>query len=214
MDIDEARVRIAEIRRSGGKVSPDELDELWAALPVVRPEEILGSWRGGEFDSGHRFEGTLEKIGWHGKRFDSLTSVAPLVCRAGDGSLYVNSEMAGGGASLWMVEFRGEVTATMVYDGKPVLDHFKRVDEETLLGVMNGKGVRDSGRFYYFILNRELSTHEVLTQVDLTRLESTQDKSTQDKSTQHQSTPHQSTQHQSTQHQPTPHQSTRRDGAV
>jgi hypothetical protein len=54
-----------------------------------------------------------------------------------------------------MVEFRGESTATMVYDGRPVLDHFKRVDEGTLLGVMNGKGVLDDGRHYYFVLERD-----------------------------------------------------------
>jgi len=38
-----------------------------------------------------------------------------------------------------MIEFRGETTATMVYDGQPVFDHFKRVDENTLMGIMNGK---------------------------------------------------------------------------
>ncbi len=63
-------------------------------------------------------------------------------------------EVAKGAASLWTVEFRGEPTATMVYDGQPVLDHFKWAGRDTLLGVMNGKGVRDHGRFYYFRLDR------------------------------------------------------------
>jgi len=54
-----------------------------------------------------------------------------------------------------MVEFRGESTATMVYDGQPVLDHFKRVGEDTLLGIMNGRGVRDQGHYYYFRLDRD-----------------------------------------------------------
>ncbi|MEV0896016.1 DUF4334 domain-containing protein [Actinoplanes sp. NPDC049802] len=155
MDAEAARLRLAEIRADDGKTSIDELDRLWATLPPVRPEEILGAWRGGEFASGHRFEGYLPKIRWHGKRFDSLTEVAPLVCRADDGGLFDDVERAGGGASLWPVEFRGETTATMVYDGRPVLDHFKRVDDGTLLGVMNGKGVLDEGRHYYFVLERE-----------------------------------------------------------
>ena len=34
-----------------------------------------------------------------------------------------------GEASLWLEEFRGEVTATMVYDGAPIHDHFKVIDE-------------------------------------------------------------------------------------
>lgn len=155
MDAATARSRIADIRANAGKTTIDELDALWAALPTVRPEEILGQWRGSEFVSGHRFEGYLPKIRWYGKRFTSLTEVAPLVCRDDDGNLFDDEERAKGGAGLWTVEFRGEATATMVYDGQPVLDHFKRVDDDTLLGVMNGKGVLDAGRHYYFVLERD-----------------------------------------------------------
>lgn len=150
MDADDARARLA----AGNKFTFDELDEIWAALPVARPGEILGAWRGSEFVTGHRFEGTLAAVDWHGKRFTSPTDVAPIVCRRADGSLYDNVELAKGGASLWTVEFRGESTATMVYDGQPVLDHFKWAGPDTLLGVMNGKGVRDQGRYYYFRLDR------------------------------------------------------------
>jgi hypothetical protein len=155
MDATTARTRLTEIRATGGKTTIDELDGLWAALPPARPDDILGSWRGSEFSSGHRFEGYLPKIRWHGKRFTSATDVAPLVCRDDDGELFDDAERAKGGASLWTVEFRGEPTATMVYDGQPVLDHFKWIDDRTLLGVMNGKGVLDDGRHYYFVLERE-----------------------------------------------------------
>jgi len=155
MNADEARTRIAAIREAGGKTTIDELDEVWAALPTVRPEQILGAWKGGEFVSGHAFEGKLQRARWHGKRFDSLTEVAPLVCRDDRGALFDNVEMAKGGASLWSIEFRGESTAAMVYDGQPVFDHFKQVDDATLLGVMNGKGVFDHGRHYYFVLERD-----------------------------------------------------------
>lgn len=53
-----------------------------------------------------------------------------------------------------MVEFRREATATMMYDGQPVLAHFKQVSDNTLLGVMNGKNALDEGRHFYFILER------------------------------------------------------------
>ncbi|MEU8243542.1 DUF4334 domain-containing protein [Actinoplanes missouriensis] len=150
------RDRFAEIRADGGKATPDELDQLWAALPAVRPEEILGSWQGSEFVSGHPFEGQLATIRWHGKTFTSLTDVTPIVCLDDEGNRYANQEWSRGGASLWTVEFRGEPTATMVYDRRPILDHFKRIDENTLLGVMNGKGVlSEDGRHYYFVLTRE-----------------------------------------------------------
>jgi len=44
----------------------------------------------------------------------------------------------------------------VVYDAMPVFDHFKRVDTDTLMGIMNGKlesafGVKD---LYYFWLER------------------------------------------------------------
>ncbi|MEV6344052.1 DUF4334 domain-containing protein [Actinoplanes sp. NPDC051851] len=154
MDAAEARARVTAIRESGGKATIDELDEIWAALPTVRPDAILGTWAGSEFVTGHSFEGSLARVGWYGKTFASLTDVTPIVCRADDGSLYANIELAKGGASLWSVEFRGETTATMVYDRRPILDHFKPAGEDTLLGVMNGRGVLDGGRHYYFLLDR------------------------------------------------------------
>lgn len=45
----------------------------------------------------------------------------------------------------------------MVYDGMAVFDHFKRVDDDTLMGVMNGKPpMVPAGRpLFYFGLERE-----------------------------------------------------------
>ncbi|GAA3949790.1 DUF4334 domain-containing protein [Gordonia caeni] len=134
---------------------PAELDAIWAALPVVTVDEILGDWRGGELPSGHPMDGQLEKVGWHGKWFRSWYDVAPMVCRDADGKLYSNTEIGKGEASLWPVGFRGEVTASMVYDGQPVIDHFKRVDENTLMGIMNGKTSLVRDRHFYFYLQRD-----------------------------------------------------------
>ncbi|MEW1658869.1 DUF4334 domain-containing protein [Streptomyces sp. NPDC093707] len=155
MNTEQARERITDIRTAGGKVSADELDVLWAALPPVRPEEILGDWRGSAFVTGHYGEGLLAAANWHGKRFHSTTDVQPLICRDADGTLFSNIEAGKGEASLWMAEFRGESTASMVYDGQPIVDHFKQIDDSTLLGVMNGKDVLDDGRYFYFLLERE-----------------------------------------------------------
>lgn len=154
MDLGEAQVRFRQLREAEGPVADADLDEVWAAIEVVRPEEILGAWKGDEFITGHRANNTLSKIGWYGKTFDSVLDAHPLVCRGEDGELFSNLEAAKGGASLWMVEFRGESTATMVYDGQPIFDHFKKVDDTTLMGIMNGKGVLDEGRHYYFLLER------------------------------------------------------------
>ncbi len=134
------------------------LDALWADLQVLDASEMLGAWRGGDFATGHPANALLTAIGWHGKRFDALLDGHPLICRGEDGELYSNTKYAGGGySSLWNVGFRGEVTATMVYDAMPVFDHFKKVDDTCVMGIMNGKleaafGTADP---YYFWLERE-----------------------------------------------------------
>ncbi|GAA4473022.1 DUF4334 domain-containing protein [Rhodococcus olei] len=136
-------------------VDPRELDRLWSQLPVVRIEELSGRWRGRGFRTGHRTGRLLERTRWYGKTFGSRFDVQPLICRGDDGELFSDVESGRGEAGLWMVEFRGEVTATMVYDGMPVFDHFKRVGADTLLGVMNGKGVLDDGEHFWFVLDRD-----------------------------------------------------------
>lgn len=98
---------------------------------------MLGEWKGGEFVTGHRMNGQLEKARWFGKTFNSVNSVTdvqPLVCLDDDGNRFSNVKMGKGEASLWMKEFRGQVTVTMVYDGQPVHDHFKKIDNNARWG--------------------------------------------------------------------------------
>ena len=145
------------LRAAAGPIDPDELDALWADLETVEASSILGAWRGFAFPTGHPIERVLAGSRWHGKRFVALDDAKPLICRAEDASLYSDTTAGRGEASLWNIEFRGEVTATMVYDGMPVFDHFKRVDDTTLMGVMNGKPgvVLANGRHFYFGLEHE-----------------------------------------------------------
>ena len=148
------RTRLDALR--AGSPTYEELEGLWADCTPARASEILGAWRGWDFPSlGHPVSGMLESSRWHGKRFDSVTEAHPLICRDESGELVSNTELGKGIASLWDVAFRGEVTASMVYDGQPVIDHFKLVDADTLLGVMNGKGVTFHDRHYFFVLERE-----------------------------------------------------------
>ncbi|WGX94748.1 DUF4334 domain-containing protein [Nocardioides sp. L-11A] len=152
------RTRFDDLR-AAEHATPADLDALWADLATVRVDEMLGPWRGGDFATGHVASTVLKKVRWHGKRFDSPLAAVPLVCRDENGELYSNLEAGGGGeASLWPVGFRGEVTATMVYDKMPVLDHFKKVDHHTVMGIMNGKlaGTFGIDALYYFWLERDV----------------------------------------------------------
>lgn len=153
----QAREIFAQLRTQTEGVDPAVLDEVWAALAPVRAEEVLGPWRGADFATGHRNHELLVKMNWYGKTFVDLLDAKPLICRDADGNLFSDDRTMNGEATLWNIEFRGEVTATMVYNAVPVFDHFKRVDANTLMGIMNGKPelVRDGGQLYYFLLERD-----------------------------------------------------------
>ncbi|GGL95452.1 hypothetical protein GCM10010129_44200 [Streptomyces fumigatiscleroticus] len=147
------RQRFHELREQDSPVDPAELDAIWAALDTVRIKEILGEWNGEVFDTGHRGALVTQAVGWRGKNFHSAQNVKPVVLHGLEGISRI--EAAPSDASLWMVEFRSEVTAAMVYDHVPVIDHFKKVDNDTLMGVMGGKDiVLDQGHHLYFSLKR------------------------------------------------------------
>jgi hypothetical protein len=153
-----ARRQFTEFKERGSAIPDAELDEFWATLAPASIEGMIGEWKGGEFVTGHKMNGKLEKAGWFGKTFKSAGDVQPLVCVDADGNKFSNVAMGKGEASLWREDFRGEVTATMVYDGQPVHDHFKKIDDNAVMGIMNGKDVLDFqggvGRYYYFYLER------------------------------------------------------------
>jgi len=56
-------------------------------------------------------------------------------------------------ARLRMTEYRGKSSATMVYDQLPINDVFRKVDDNTVFGVMDLKGMQQP---FFFILRREL----------------------------------------------------------
>jgi Domain of unknown function (DUF4334)/GXWXG protein len=58
-------------------------------------------------------------------------------------------------ARLRMVEYRGVVTATMCYDRQPINDHFRLVDDDTVVGAMDLRGMEQP---FLFVLQREHGT--------------------------------------------------------
>lgn len=148
-------------------------------LPAVRPDEILGAWRGRGLPTGHPLDGLLERLGWRGKRFGSEDRVDPLIfepgipldparlplgpalrwpglarsgpVRAGFGLLRGALRARGPAARLAAVEFRGCLSAAMIYDRQPIVDHFRRIDAARLLGLMQARGAAP----YFFVLTAE-----------------------------------------------------------
>jgi hypothetical protein len=152
MTVDSARRRFDEMK--GTELIPyDELEAFWATLEPVTIDFMIGEWTGGDLPTGHRGDGFLGSS-WYGTTFRSATDVDPVVCVDENGHKFSDVELMKGAASLWMEEFRGELTATMVYDGVPIHDHYKKVDDDAVIAITNGKGALDKGRHFYFYLER------------------------------------------------------------
>jgi hypothetical protein len=164
------------------KLTQQQTHELFDSLKAVSTDELRGLWRGQEVFTGHPLEGLLSTCGWYGKRFDDDEHVFPMVFARGNGttfcanparmplSVWLNSlpgplvrllfrcaypwvATRTSGARLCPIEFHGVVSACMVYDRRAVIDVFRRIDDDTLLGIMNLKG-DSSGKTFFFQLHR------------------------------------------------------------
>ncbi|MBA9003576.1 DUF4334 domain-containing protein [Thermomonospora cellulosilytica] len=144
-----AEQRLAKIVGSGQECSRDEVDPLFARLQPVTCDFMLGTWRGGLFNDHDALAGMLLGMNWYGKRFTGPDHVEPLLCRSADGSLYSYEKL--GLARLREVSFRGTVSAAMIYDQRPIIDHFRRVTDDLVVGAMDAKGQPD---ILYFHLTR------------------------------------------------------------
>ncbi|MDE0582409.1 DUF4334 domain-containing protein [Planococcus sp. A6] len=145
-----------------GADSAGEVCRLFDALEPVDPYEMFGTWKGRELPSGHPLDGWLEKSGWYGKAFHSTEHVDPLLFNTPFGKPFplhpfppalIANLLSGakGAARLRKMEWRGKTSAVMIYDQLPIQDHFRKVNEDVLLGMMDWKGMK---RPYFFLLAR------------------------------------------------------------
>ncbi|MEM1169458.1 MAG: DUF4334 domain-containing protein [Cyanobacteria bacterium P01_H01_bin.35] len=56
-------------------------------------------------------------------------------------------------ARIRMMEYRQKVSATMIYDNLPINDIFRKIDDNTVLGLMDFKGVSQP---FFFVLKRDI----------------------------------------------------------
>ncbi|MGV3664744.1 MAG: DUF4334 domain-containing protein [Leptospira bouyouniensis] len=55
-------------------------------------------------------------------------------------------------ARVRQIEFRGQITSAMIYDNLPIHDVFKKVNQNTLFGCMDFKGMKQP---FFFVLERD-----------------------------------------------------------
>ena len=83
-----AKERFYELRNQQGLINTEELDKVFNALDTVSCESILGKWKGGDFNTGHKGPLQLKEIKWDGKTFNSLKDAKPLICYNEKGELF------------------------------------------------------------------------------------------------------------------------------
>ena len=162
-------------------VTTEEALELFDSLDTVDLDFMLGRWKGSGFHTNHPMDGMLEALNWYGKEFVDADCVHPLLFSDGNNIFKVDPnplafewgmkvpviENEGmkpvysaatkllkteeSKARIRMMEHRGKVSATMIYDYLPINDVFRKVDQNTLLGLMDYKAIPQP---FFFVLKR------------------------------------------------------------
>ncbi|KAI0163795.1 hypothetical protein BJ166DRAFT_592583 [Pestalotiopsis sp. NC0098] len=139
-----------DLVKIGGHIDESAVAAVFDELKPITTDFLVGSWTGGSFDTGHPVHQQLGGMQWAGKDFRGVDDVDPVMVLK-DGARVWESEF--GHARLREVKFRGQVSAAMVYDNLPIIDQFRYVDQDTVMGAMDNKILKDAGT-YYFYLNR------------------------------------------------------------
>ena len=131
---------------SGQAYSADQLMPLFKQLEPVDTDFMVGTWKGGKFDGGSE----PDPINWYGKRFTSVHHVEPLLVTNSEGNVVTYDRL--GAAQMRHIEFDGVVSAALVYDSQPIMDYFRKVNDNVVIGLGDIKGKPTD---FFFHLTRE-----------------------------------------------------------
>ncbi|KAL8731040.1 MAG: hypothetical protein Q9166_003691 [cf. Caloplaca sp. 2 TL-2023] len=139
----------------GNELTEAEAEKIFAALkPLPSREFLFGSWNGGGFQTGHPGNKALKETRWAGKDFRGIDDVDPIMILDDKDRRIWNAEW--GHASLREMVFRGVTSVAMIYDNKPIFDHFRYVNEDNVMGAMDAPKVMGSdGTFYFYLTKRK-----------------------------------------------------------
>ena len=133
--------KFEKIIHKAGVLSCKELDELFAELQPVTADEMIGEWQVGYLfteGTGSKFETFLRylPIKLYGKRFLSKNKVQAWVF-----SLFgIKFGFPGATSILETIDYRRKVSTSMIYNYLPMIDHFRKVDNSVVMGIMEIKG--------------------------------------------------------------------------
>lgn len=129
-----AQSQLLDLINSGEACAAETLMPLFEQLPPATIADMIGQWHGGKFDGGK----DPDPINWYGKRFNSASHVQPMLCRQDDGTVYAWDKW--GEAQLREIRFNNKVQASVIYDSMPMMDYFRKVTDDIVLGLGDIKG--------------------------------------------------------------------------
>ncbi|KAF5856717.1 hypothetical protein ETB97_007000 [Aspergillus alliaceus] len=145
------------LTRSSSPITEAEVEAVFNQLKPIQPEDLIGEWDGGSLDTGHPSHQKLQAMRWAGKVFRSVDDADPIVVHDENGHRVLMSDF--GHSSVRQMVFRGVVSAAMIYDQKPIFDHFRYVSDEMVAGAMEApKVMGPTGTYYFYLVRRKESS--------------------------------------------------------
>ncbi|KEQ51618.1 DUF4334 domain-containing protein [Sphingobium chlorophenolicum] len=123
--------RLASMVANGEHADYKSLKAMFAELEPTTNEFMFGQWRGGTFsdrDTGN----------FYGKRFNSEEHCEPMLRTKEDGTIFAWPDW--GEARLREIAYEGKVQSTIIYDDRPLMDYFRKVNDDLVLGLGDLKG--------------------------------------------------------------------------
>ncbi|KAJ0416449.1 hypothetical protein BJY00DRAFT_291575 [Aspergillus carlsbadensis] len=137
------------LARREGNIKESEVGAVFEKLPPVSPESLLGEWHGRDLNTGHPGVQKNKELRWAGKSFVSLDDVKPMMVFDASGNRVWKEEI--GAARLREVKYNGVVSAAMIYNNKPIIDHFRKVNDDVVAGVMDTNLMQGCGLYYFYL---------------------------------------------------------------
>ncbi|KAL8988646.1 MAG: hypothetical protein Q9169_008519, partial [Polycauliona sp. 2 TL-2023] len=138
------------------KITESEAAQIYDSLPPLPScDFLLGSWEGGCFETGHPGCKALQDVGWAGKDFRGVDDVDPIMVFNDQGKRVWSEKW--GRASLRQTIFRTIPSVAMIYDNFPIIDHFRAVSDDIVMGAMDApkQPVMGESIFYFYLKKRQ-----------------------------------------------------------
>jgi hypothetical protein len=146
----EAEQKLLDMIASKQTYDATTIDPLYDQLDVIPSEFLIGTWKG------HVFEANpANPQNWYGKRVAPDLTAEPWLTNLPDGSPGPNNPIMGAPSTIQQENFRGKVSAVLVYDTQMNRDYFRK-----LTGDLNQRALDDivvgysSSQLKYFYLVR------------------------------------------------------------